>query len=410
MQIEEIKRIISAGTEEEKDALKLYFAKYGNTSLKEEEVHEILVNVILQLTKEETIQLSGIIGYPVFLRICLVPKIRHAFPLLQDGAALVIYDDENRVLVQERMDNGKFGFSGGCQELGEELKSVGIRECLEETGLEADISKVKEVCEVSGLSRKNAYPNGDVVVNNTALYVANLKDTTGTIHVDLESKQVGFKPLSFLYGLSKEQLHDADFIAILDSLLHGKEITLTQPKIEAVTLPEKKNDETFADYLSTLTSEQSLYLAKKMGYENFLYNSIDERIRDVFPHLVDKSILIATNGDNILVNTNDGKYSLPKVSQSVGDSFENIMEETYRIPTNNLQLFMRVSGQKTYNSQNNTFTNAMIFVPKKTIEPSDRLVYIPISKIEESLDSEDILYLSEFFLQKETNFAKSDIK
>lgn len=113
MQIEEIKRIIHNGKEVEKDNLRDYFKKYGNTYAKEEEIHEILVNVLLKLNKQERILLSTIIGYPVFLRICLMPKIRHKFPLLQDGVSLILLDLEGNVLVQQRMDNGKYGFSGG---------------------------------------------------------------------------------------------------------------------------------------------------------------------------------------------------------------------------------------------------------------------------------------------------------
>ncbi len=83
MKIEEIRRIIYSGTIAEKENLMDYFKKYGNTYDKEVEVHEILINILLELNKEERILLSNIIGYPVFLRICLMPKIRHKFPLLQ---------------------------------------------------------------------------------------------------------------------------------------------------------------------------------------------------------------------------------------------------------------------------------------------------------------------------------------
>ena len=74
-----------------------------------------------------------------------MPKIRHKFPLLQDGAALILLDTDNNILVQQRMDNGKYGFSGGCQELGEELTDVAIRECYEETGLLLDKNKIIDV-------------------------------------------------------------------------------------------------------------------------------------------------------------------------------------------------------------------------------------------------------------------------
>ncbi len=238
MTIDEVRRIISAGTEEEKVVLRDYFKKYGNTLDKEKEVHEIFVNVLFQLDKQEKIALSGIIGYPVFLRIALYPEIRHSFPLLQDGASLVLIDQNENVLVQQRMDNGKYGFSGGCQELGEELTDVAIRECYEEAGLLLDKNKIINLCEVSGLSRRNSYPNGDVVVNNTALHIGYLEDCTGELHKDFESKQVMFKPLSFLDGLPEDAKHESDFIDILRRYFRGENVNLRQEDIKYIVIPE----------------------------------------------------------------------------------------------------------------------------------------------------------------------------
>ena len=55
MQLSEIKKIINNGSEEEKVILRDYFKKYGNTLEKEEEVHNILVDTILNLSKEEVV-------------------------------------------------------------------------------------------------------------------------------------------------------------------------------------------------------------------------------------------------------------------------------------------------------------------------------------------------------------------
>ena len=60
---------------------------------------------------------------------------------------------------------------GGCQELGESFKETIIREIKEETNLDVKEEDLELIDIVSGKSRRNSYPNGDVVINNTALYL-----------------------------------------------------------------------------------------------------------------------------------------------------------------------------------------------------------------------------------------------
>lgn len=391
MNIEEIKRITHNGSEEEKVSLRDYFKKYGNTYDKEVEVHEILVNTLLQLDKDEIIALSGIIGYPVFLRISLIPKIRHRFPLLQDGASLILLDEDNNILVQQRMDNGKYGFSGGCQELGEELTDVAIRECYEEAGLLLDKERIIDVCEVSGLSRRNSYPNGDVVVNNTALHIGYLSDCSGALRKDYESKQVFFKPLSFLDGLSDEEKHEKDFIEICRMYMNGEVPIIHQQLIPELELPEVGNM-SFVDYLYLLSPEQSLVLAKKMGYLEFLNNSLDERIRDIFPRLVDKSVVMSVQEDRILVEEIDGKVMLPKRIQSVGESFEDLVASSFGISKEDIKLVFRMSGNKMYNRNTNEFINALVFEVTKELNETDTLSYRQVSEVIDKLSNEDKLY------------------
>lgn len=391
MNIEEIRRIVHNGSEEEKVSLRDYFKKYGNTYDKEVEVHEILVNTLLQLDKDEIIALSGIIGYPVFLRISLMPKIRHRFPLLQDGASLILLDEDNNILVQQRMDNGKYGFSGGCQELGEELTDVAIRECYEEAGLLLDKERIIDVCEVSGLSRRNSYPNGDVVVNNTALHIGYLSDCSGALRKDYESKQVFFKPLSFLDSLSDEEKHEKDFIEICRMYMNGKVPIIHQQLIPELELPEVGNM-SFVDYLYSLSPEQALVLAKKMGYLEFLNNSLDERIRDIFPRLVDKSVVMSVQDDRILIEEIDGKVMLPKRIQSVGESFEDLVATSFGISKEDIKLVLRMSGNKMYNRNTNEFINALVFEVTKELNETDTLSYRQVSEVIEKLSNEDKLY------------------
>ncbi len=400
MNIEEIRRIIHNGSEEEKINLRDYFKKYGNTYEKEVEVHEILVNTLLQLDKDEIIELSGIIGYPVFLRISLMPKIRHRFPLLQDGASLILLDEDNNILVQQRMDNGKYGFSGGCQELGEELTDVAIRECYEEAGLLLDKNKIIDVCEVSGLSRRNSYPNGDVVVNNTALHIGYLSDCSGVLRKDYESKQVFFKPLSFLDSLSDEEKHEKDFIEICRMYVNGETPIIHQQLIPNMELPAI-GEMTFVDYLYSLSADEALVLAKKMGYQEFLNNSLDERIRYIFPRLVDKSVIMSLKDDCILVEEVDCKVMLPKRIQSVGESFEDLVVTTFGISKDDIKLFLRMSGNKMYNKDTNEFINALVFEVVRELEESDTLRYRAISEVVDLLSEEDKLYYRAYMERKE---------
>ena len=60
-----------------------------------------LVSIVNGLTSDEIEELSNIIGYPVFTRMCM-GELRHKFVLLQDGAAAIIVNDLGQILLQRR--------------------------------------------------------------------------------------------------------------------------------------------------------------------------------------------------------------------------------------------------------------------------------------------------------------------
>lgn len=169
--------------------------------------YQELVEIITPLTADEIIELSNIIGYPVFTRL-LMGELKHRFVLLQDGAAAVILNDKKQILLQSRADRDKWGLPGGCQELGERFVDTVIREIKEETNLDVNVSDLKLVDIVSGSSRRNDYPNGDVVINNTVLYMTD--KYTGELKWDSESKDMRFFDLDKL----PENLNDPDLIKI----------------------------------------------------------------------------------------------------------------------------------------------------------------------------------------------------
>jgi 8-oxo-dGTP pyrophosphatase MutT (NUDIX family) len=58
-------------------------------------------------------------------------------PLLFVGARAIVRDDDGRVLLIRRSDNGRWALPAGAMELGESITDCGIRELYEETGLRA---------------------------------------------------------------------------------------------------------------------------------------------------------------------------------------------------------------------------------------------------------------------------------
>ena len=169
--------------------------------------YDKLKEIIKNMTTDEIIELSNIIGYPVFTRMCM-GELQHKFVLLQDGAAAIIINNEGEVLLQSRTDRDLWGLPGGCQELGETFKDTVIREVKEETNLDVEEKDIELIDIVSGKSRRNSYSNGDVVINNTALYC--IRKYSGELKWDEESKEMKFFDLNNL----PENQNDPDLIEV----------------------------------------------------------------------------------------------------------------------------------------------------------------------------------------------------
>jgi len=169
--------------------------------------YDEFVKLIDNLSADEIIELSNKIGYPVFTRLCM-GKLKHKFVLLQDGAAAIILNEKGQILLQSRADRDKWGLPGGCQELGERFEDTIIREIKEETNLNVREEDLELIGIVSGNSRRNEYPNGDVVINNTVLYC--VRKYNGELKWNIESKEMKYFDLN---NLPSNQ-HDSDLIEI----------------------------------------------------------------------------------------------------------------------------------------------------------------------------------------------------
>jgi len=90
-------------------------------------------------------------------------------PYVATGSGAIVLDEEGRVLLQRRGDNGQWGIPGGSLEIGERIDETVRQEVWEETGLTV------EVVRLSGIYSDErffvVYPNGDQMKVVVAVFV-----------------------------------------------------------------------------------------------------------------------------------------------------------------------------------------------------------------------------------------------
>lgn len=183
--------------------------------------HEEFVNLILSLDEQQLLELSAKYGgYPVLFRMALDDRISH-IPFIQTGAAIIMRNENGQILLQERTDRDKWGLPGGCQDLGEDLKITAVREAFEETGIKLNPNEIELIDTLSGESRKNSYPNVDIVYNNTSLYLADVSmEDASSLKGDSETKRLRF----FNPEEVPENLMDADLIKSYINHIHKRHL------------------------------------------------------------------------------------------------------------------------------------------------------------------------------------------
>src|SRR5258706_2694071 len=89
-------------------------------------------------------------------------------PVLLVGAGILMLDEQNRLLLMRRSDNGCWGFPGGSTEPGELVENAARREVFEEPNFEVGEMYLFDV--FSGPELYYKYPNGDEVYNIIIIY------------------------------------------------------------------------------------------------------------------------------------------------------------------------------------------------------------------------------------------------
>ncbi len=129
---------------------------------------------------------------------------------LRIGCSAVIFDDQRRVLLTRRADNGQWCLPGGAMEAGESAAETCRREVLEETGLQIRIRRL-----IGVYSNRDAlieYPDG----NKAQIVVLNFEAevTGGKPGLSEETTEIGyFTPEEIegmdLLGHHKMRIRDA---------------------------------------------------------------------------------------------------------------------------------------------------------------------------------------------------------
>ena len=98
-----------------------------------------------------------------------VRKIIGHEPMLLPHAIVVIFDNEGKVLIETRADDGYLDFPGGTIDIGEEVEAAAKRELFEETGIIADELKLFNI--YSGEITKYQYFNEDIIYGIDIVYL-----------------------------------------------------------------------------------------------------------------------------------------------------------------------------------------------------------------------------------------------
>ncbi|MBU9720376.1 MULTISPECIES: NUDIX hydrolase [Bacillaceae] len=110
-------------------------------------------------------------------------------------AGAFVFDEDNRLLLQQRSDTGQWGLPGGFMEFDETVQDTARREVFEETGLY--LGKLELFGIYSGKDHEKIFPNGDEVAKVQIIFTC--KEFSGElVRENSESIQNDFFKLNEL--------------------------------------------------------------------------------------------------------------------------------------------------------------------------------------------------------------------
>jgi mutator protein MutT len=110
-------------------------------------------------------------------------------PLVLPHSVVIVINNQNEILLEERADDGFFDFPGGGIDLKESAEDAAVRELKEETGLSANRLELFKV--YSGEITHYVYFNGDEIYGVDCVYIC--RDYSGEMKPQLsEVKRLFF--------------------------------------------------------------------------------------------------------------------------------------------------------------------------------------------------------------------------
>ncbi|WP_127849430.1 NUDIX hydrolase [Lacticaseibacillus hulanensis] len=128
-------------------------------------------------------------------------------PIIMNTASGILFNDKREILLNHRVDNGKWSLPGGYMEYGETFAQTLVREFKEDSGLDVRIVRMLKVFDQG----ESVYPNGDVCQTIVMLYeVERIGGSFAEADAE-ETTEMKFWPTDALPPLLNQQ--NADMIA-----------------------------------------------------------------------------------------------------------------------------------------------------------------------------------------------------
>ena len=132
------------------------------------------------------------------------------------GANAIIFDDDGRILLEKRSDNGWWGLPGGHVEIGESAQDAVVREVWEETGLVVEVTRLVGIYSHPDNLCFVRYPDGSTA--HILSTVFECKPIGGQLQLSEESTDLQYHPADSL----PEQVVLSHKIRIEDAILRSQ--------------------------------------------------------------------------------------------------------------------------------------------------------------------------------------------